>query len=155
MGYRYVLSRPGLSMYSKEAVNFIMLNPSTATESVNDPTITRCINYAIAWGYGEAIITNLFALRSTDPEALYDHNEPIGMPDNQKYILEIAGICAKVVCAWGVHGDFRGRGEHVANLLAEKHDLYCLGVTIHGFPKHPLYLRGDVQPILFKAKGSK
>ena len=74
--YRYFLRRqlsdkPG-------TVNFIMLNPSTADENVNDPTVARCCNYTKQWGFGSIIVTNIFALRSTDPKGLRETDDPTG-----------------------------------------------------------------------------
>lgn len=64
---------------------FIGLNPSTADEEMDDPTIRKCINFAKGWGYGEIIMVNLFAFRSTDPSLLIRDENPVG-PDNDSYI---------------------------------------------------------------------
>ena len=40
---------------------FIMLNPSTATELQNDPTVERCERRARALGYGAFRVLNIFA----------------------------------------------------------------------------------------------
>ena len=68
---------------------FIMLNPSTADETANDPTIRRCIGFASLWGFRHLVIGNLFALRSTDPQALYTAPDPIGV-DNDSHLSAIA-----------------------------------------------------------------
>ncbi|GAB6638294.1 hypothetical protein BOVMAS10_10570 [Streptococcus uberis] len=57
---------------------FIGLNPTTADESIDVPTIRCCINYAKSWGYGAVYMTNLFALRSFKPSELYNSENPIG-----------------------------------------------------------------------------
>ncbi len=49
---------------------FIGLNPSTADERLNDPTIRRCIGFAERWGYGGMFMCNVFSLVSTDPKKL-------------------------------------------------------------------------------------
>lgn len=75
--YRYRLDRLG-ALLGRGAVNFVMLNPSTADAEQDDPTIRRCLGYAFRWGFARLIVTNLYALRSTDPRALWEHPDPIG-----------------------------------------------------------------------------
>ena len=55
---------------SRKTVSFIMLNPSRADAQINDPTITRCINFARSWGYGRLEVVNLFAYRTSKPSLL-------------------------------------------------------------------------------------
>ena len=74
--YRYALWRTWDE--SKPYVMIIGLNPSTADENKNDPTITRCINFAKSWGYGGVCVTNLFAFRATVPSDMKTSNDPIG-----------------------------------------------------------------------------
>lgn len=83
--YRYKLSRTWDS--TKPTILFIGLNPSIADENVDDPTITRCINFAKDWGYGTLLMANLFAFRSTYPKDIYLIDDPIGK-DNDHYLLE-------------------------------------------------------------------
>lgn len=80
--YRYLLWREWNS--NDKTVSFIMLNPSRADGSVNDPTITRCINFAKAWGYGRLEVVNLFAYRTPKPSLLKQAPEPIGR-DNDAF----------------------------------------------------------------------
>lgn len=140
--YRYCLTREW--PYGDRTINFLMLNPSTADDKRDDPTIRRCIGFAMAWGYRRLLITNLFALRSTSPRSLYDVPDPIG-PENDAAIREAAAVSDRVVCAWGLHGEFRNRGVLVLDMLeAEGRDrVWCLGKTKTSFPKHPLYLPGN------------
>ncbi len=123
---------------------WVMLNPSTADATQEDPTIRRCIGFARRWGFGAIAIVNLFALRSTDPRALYADPAPVGEL-NDDAILEGAELAAMVVCAWGAHGQHLGRADHFRRLL-RPYQPRCLGVTKHGHPRHPLYLRGDLTP---------
>ncbi len=143
--YRYNLWRTWDP--SRRTVAFCMLNPSTADETLEDPTIRRCIGFARSWGFGGVSIVNLFALRSTDPRALYDEPDPVG-PYNDSSIAAASGVHALVVAAWGVHGALRGRGEEVRRrvLLGPVHHL---GLTKNGHPRHPLYLRGDLEPAVW------
>jgi hypothetical protein len=139
--YRYTLSRSW--DYGNGTVNFIMLNPSTATAEVDDPTIRRCTQFARAWGYRRLVVTNLFAYRATDPAELRRVADPVG-PENDWHLRYCAQHEAeRVVLAWGAHGGYRKRDESVLALLA-KHlpriEPACLGVTKAGAPRHPLYL---------------
>lgn len=125
--------------------NFIGLNPSTADEFKDDPTIRRCKGYCRSWGYGGLIMTNLFAFRATDPKAMMQAEDPVG-PENDGYLATIAVASFLRIAAWGNLGSFKGRGAHMATVLPE---LMCLGVSKEGYPKHPLYLRADLKPIPF------
>ena len=124
-----------------------MLNPSTADESSDDPTIRRCIGFARAWAYGGLEVVNLFALRATDPRELRVAADPIGGL-NDAYLLDAAARATAMVIAWGAHGVFRSRGAAALTLLSPRARLLALGWTNSGEPRHPLYLRRDVEPIV-------
>lgn len=129
---------------------FIGLNPSTADERRNDPTVTRCVNYARYWGYGGLVLLNIFAYRATNPRDLKAAPSPVGEL-NDLHILESVSRAALVVAAWGAHGDFMGRGKQVQKLLFQAGvRVYCLGKTNAGHPRHPLYLAKSLKPILFQ-----
>lgn len=140
--YRYRLERTWDPELPRVA--FLMLNPSTADAEADDPTIRRCIGFAKSWGFGGLIVGNLFALRSTDPKALYSHPDPIG-PENNGHLRTISVDAETIVCAWGAHGAFRDRGREVAKML-DFCNLAALKVTKEGHPGHPLYIAADVQP---------
>lgn len=151
--YRYRLWRTWDT--NNRSVMFLMLNPSTADETANDPTVERCQRYAMNWGYGGLVVCNIFALRSTDPGALYKHDEPIGASNDDAILTEAltAGI---VVCAWGNHGQHLGRGRQVAEMLDRYGiNLYALTLTGLGQPGHPLYLRKDLEPFIWKQVENK
>lgn len=137
--YRYRLER--IWDADRARVAFIMLNPSTADASNDDPTIRRCISFAKAWRFGGLIVGNLFALRSTDPKRLYAHPEPVG-PDNDAHLRAIGMCAARIVCAWGAHGAYRDRGRDVVAMM-RGFDLKALTVTKTGQPGHPLYVPAD------------
>lgn len=141
--YRYALWRtwqedPGYVM-------FIGLNPSTADETEDDPTIRRCIGFAKAWGFGGIHMLNLFAFRATNPKELKKASDPIGSENNHylKMYLDSGGL--NIAC-WGTHGAFKDRGEAVIELLGRE-NLSCLDTIRYGYPKHPLYLKQDIKPI--------
>jgi len=127
---------------------FIGLNPSTADEIQDDPTVRRCIGFAKRWGFGGLCMTNIFACRATDPIVMLAVPAPVG-PENDKYLLECAQSAGLVVAAWGNDGTHLERDKQVLYLL--KHQtLFCLGETKLGQPRHPLYVNGKTAPILYK-----
>lgn len=138
--YRYALWRRWDTR--KPMVMFIGLNPSTADASVDDPTMRRCGGFARSWGYGGFYMTNLFAYKATRPQDLKAAAHPIG-PDNDQWITALAAQAERVVLAWGVHGTLQGRDKAVLGLLDEA---WCIGLSKHGHPRHPLYLKADLQP---------
>ncbi len=133
---------------------FLMLNPSTADETMSDPTVTRCKGFAGGWGYGVLWVCNLFALRSPDPGSLKQSSDPVG-PMNDGHVVRRGRDADRVVCAWGNHGLHLGRGERVMGMLESEGWLgktYHLGLTGKGQPRHPLYLRSDTPPVCFQIK---
>jgi len=143
MAYRYRLERvwaPG------PRVLFVMLNPSTATEVQNDPTVERCERRARALGFGSFAVGNIFAYRATDPKVMRAQADPIG-PQNDATLVAMAARADRIVAAWGTHGAHLGRGAAVEQLLrGAGHALYHLGLSIAGSPKHPLYIAYERQP---------
>ncbi len=125
---------------------FVMLNPSTATASQLDPTVSRTVRWARSWGYGAVEVTNIFAFRSTDPGMLRTTDDPVG-PLNDESIAAAARNAGLVVAAWGVHGQLLNRGSEVVALLSGLAVRpHVLGLTKAGHPRHPLYLPGGVRP---------
>lgn len=140
--YRYHLWRRW-SLAPRTCV-FVMLNPSSATDVLDDPTIRRCRGFAMREGCGRLEVVNLFALRATDPEALYRTPKAEADPENLGHILLAARGAGLVVCAWGAHGKYQSRGSRVKAWLKD-HGVksVCLGMTKTGEPVHPLYIRAD------------
>ena len=135
--YRYALTR---IWAEGPTVAFVMLNPSTATEVQNDPTVERCERRARALGYGGFRVTNIFAWRDTDPKHMRASLDPVG-PDNDAAIREAALWTRETICAWGTHGAHLDRGAEVETLLrATGRPLLHLGLSKAGHPKHPLYI---------------
>ncbi len=145
--YRYSLLRVWDSTLPRAA--FVMLNPSTATEVQNDPTVERCERRARAMGYGAFQVVNIFAYRATDPQDMRRAADPIG-PENNAAILAAIDWADIAICAWGTHGAHLGRGGHVTGMLrASGKALHHLGLTQAGAPKHPLYIGYSVAPTLW------
>lgn len=162
--YRYTLWREfetsflfdGGNKMKEGFVQFIGLNPSTADETKDDPTIRRCIGFAKAWGFGALCMTNLFAWRDTDPEKMKLVSCPVTEPlvklnVNNKHLLSIAKDAALVIAAWGKDGKHQYRQMLVkAEFQSNGIKLHCLGLNGDGTPKHPLYLKATTQPEPFQ-----
>jgi hypothetical protein len=140
--YRYLLWRV---WNESPPIHFIMLNPSTADETKNDPTVERCERRAREWGYGGVIVTNIFAYCSTNPKKLSEVKDPVG-PDNDGSILTAATLASCTICGWGEHGKLLNRGREVEELLND-FLTYALKINQEGYPSHPLYLGYELEPI--------
>lgn len=156
--YRYTLWRDFTTVFQFDGdynmkdgfVQFIGLNPSTADETQDDPTIRRCIGFAKSWGFSGMCMTNLFAFRATDPIIMKAEKMPDGI-DNQHWLIEVAEQASLIVVAWGRHGLHNDQGELVYNLLCDNGfcKIRCLGTNADGTPKHPLYLSKCLKPIIY------
>jgi len=145
--YRYALFR---RWGHGPTICWLMLNPSVASAFADDPTIRRCRAFSQRAGYSGLVVVNLYSLRSTKPEALWTHDDPIG-PLGDQFIREQAGSRTSVIAAWGAHGARNGRGNQVADALTDAGlRLYCLGTTANGQPKHPLYVPGDTRLVPYR-----
>ncbi len=136
--WRYSLWRNWPLLNDRRLV-FIGLNPSTADETRNDNTITRCIGFAERHGYGGIVMVNLFAFRTKSPTEMKKAPDPIG-PHNDRIINLYIDERHDVVAAWGIHGSYMNRDKVIAEMVP---DLLCLGVTKGGHPRHPLFLKND------------
>jgi len=146
--YRYVLRRTVAGSTDKHrSILFIMLNPSTANEYTDDPTIRRCIKFAMREDATHMTVVNLFAFRATDPSVLDLVHDPVG-PKNMDYlqheIVDHRG--SPVICAWGAKGVSPRAKFIIRQLDRIAADWCCLGRTKSGAPRHPLYVKCD-QPL--------
>lgn len=174
--YRYRLTR---ELGGKLTITFVMLNPSTADGTKDDPTIRRCKGFAKDWGYGRLVIVNLYAFRATEPKDMWRYHadgfDTVG-EDNDSAIVRAtmearvspANAAGKsvhiadghspglVVCAWGKGGTVDKKllayhADRVARVAKlVGGDLYCLGVNGDGSPKHPLYMPEDTEAQLWR-----
>jgi len=146
--YQYQLIRPLTGAPGPICV-FAMLNPSTADETGDDPTVRRCKRFAIRLGAARLIIVNLYAYRATDPRQLWKVPDPVG-PDNDDWLraaaTEARNTDGHVIAARGAHAR-PDRVRAAAAVLSDAGRIYCLGTTQAGAPRHPLYLRNDA-PLL-------
>lgn len=135
--YRYILRRVWDS--DKGRAVFVGLNPSTADEIRNDPTVSRMISLSKLWGFGGVSVCNLFAFRATLPSDMKNAENPVG-DENDSFILKEIQDAGKVIACWGNHGKFLNRS---GNFLKNLRDYYHFGLTKQGEPHHLLYLRKD------------
>ena len=141
--YRYALWR--IWDDTKPAVMFIGLNPSTANEGNDDPTIRRVQQFAKRWGYGGVFMLNLFGWVTPYPEELLQCPDPIG--ENDSYLKDYQEKCAEVIFAWGAFSVATDRAKEVAAMMPGK----ALVINKNGTPRHPLYVKSEVVPVIFKS----
>lgn len=152
--YRYTLWREwsmehvqGATVDDGGYVMFIGLNPSTADETLDDPTIRRCKAFARAWHFPAMCMTNLFAWRSVDPEVLPFVGDPVGMQNNAE-LCRIAQKANLIVACWGTKAEFSNQADFVKKMMFDIGvKLHCLRKTKQGHPGHPLYLPKTLTPI--------
>lgn len=150
--YRYSLTRQwdaGLFGDDKKCV-FIMFNASTADGENDDPTVCRCVNFAKREGCNTLEVVNVFAWRTPYVRDIkwnikFRNNDVVG-PENEIHILRACESADLIICAWGSLVEVvepLGRGDHrqLVKALKRRHfKLYCLGTTVAGHPRHPLYV---------------
>jgi hypothetical protein len=141
--YRYLLERTWTADPRSGRVLWVMLNPSTADDRDDDPTIRRCAGFSIRQGASGLSVVNLYALRCTDPRGLRRHPDPVG-PENGSQMAESLAAAAAggwlVVCAWGARAEAERAGEVLAAVRAAGLVPLTLGLTNQGHPRHPLYV---------------
>lgn len=155
--HRYVLGRQWNT--TRSVVAFIGLNPSTADEHQDDPTIRRVTAFARSWGFGGVLMLNLFSIVSSDPKILLTSADPIG--ENDRYLTDFLPIAQQVIFSWG-NFDVGTRANDFIKLFSKIYPWkghpvvqklwYCLGQNKNGSPKHPLYLKADTEPTLYARK---
>lgn len=142
--YRYRLSRHW--PLGTGTALFIMLNPSTADASQDDPTIRKCTNYARAWGFARLEVVNLFAYRATRPADLRAALDSAVGPDNDDHIRAATRSADLVVAAWGAWKFAEPRAREVRRIVEPIAMLHYLALSKSGAPCHPLYLRNNLKP---------
>lgn len=147
--YRYRLGRRWAPGGSRMA--FVMLNPSTADADVDDPTIRRCIGFAKREGCSAIAVVNLYAFRATKPVRVAEADArgvDIVGPENLLHLQTAVGSSDLVVAAWGGSIEKLPRRDWLVDYVVDlcvglDRDLFALGHTAAGHPRHPLYVKGD------------
>lgn len=150
--YRYSLFRGLGDRWETGPILLVIgLNPSTADENVDDPTIRRVIDFARRWGMESIVMMNLYAFRSTDPVGLLKEPDPVGPLNDEEIVYWAKERASMTLVAWGTHSTVDKRNKEVLKLLTNP---VCLGYTKKGHPKHPLYVKADTKPIPYKLEMS-
>lgn len=133
-------------------VCYIGHNPSTAGHEVDDPTSIAWVHFARMQGFGRYVAVNLYPFRSTDVRpcriwADWEKNGPDfvardALMENQALVAREAKAAARVVACWGaILRDLNWAEDIVEAIQSDEApwpDIYCLGTTADGAPKHPL-----------------
>jgi hypothetical protein len=146
--HRYSLThRWDVLFGGSRTILWLGLNPSVADEVRLDPTLTRIRTFSQREGFDGFVMGNLFGLRTPYPKEMMADPDPVGA-DNDAVLLEAAGRCEKIVAAWGAGGVYQSRADEVVRLFAGR-ELWCLGTTKEGHPRHPLYVAGKQALVLW------
>lgn len=154
--YRYSLHRMwgGGSLSQWKTALWIMLNPSTADETVLDPTLRRVEGFSRRWGFDGFEVVNLFAYRATDPDAMWKEwlcGMNVVGADTDDYLRRAAERADRIIVGWGRHFIVPTRATPVLSLLS-RYELWCLGTNQDGSPKHPLYLANATALVKFRER---
>jgi len=145
--YRYTLLR---RWSDAPLLGAFWLNPSTADAARDDASLRRGMSFARRAGYGGLLLGNLAAYRAKKFQDLLDSHvagiDVIG-PENYKWLVHIAKTTGHVFCGWGSNAKHPIIAEQAIKVIRLLRRLnvktYHLGLTLHGYPKHPLYLSAD------------
>jgi len=154
--YRYSLRRTWND--DSRGVLWVMLNPSTADASKDDPTIRKVCGFTRQWCFGDALVCNLFAFRATDPKELQRaHKRGVDIigPENLEHLRKWSQRAQRIVVAWGAHAEpYDATVDRVMTVLrSHNHQLYCLGTSKSGQPRHPLMLAYSTPVVAFPVSG--
>lgn len=139
---------------------FVMLNPSTADATQDDPTIRRCIGFAKRMGCGSLLVVNLFARRATNPRDLIPFAGETVEREELAAWGEALAEGGPLIAAWGASPNWLRRDIDArsamfrANAQMAGRGMHALGLTQDGSPRHPLYLKGDAQLVAWPTEGT-
>lgn len=135
-------------------LGWLMMNPSTADERLPDPTIRRCLGFAHTWGFEGIEVFNVATFRTPSPDVMVAADragvDVFHRTERDAAIRAALPTLGRVIVAWGACPLTCTEAPHVVGLLTGV-EVMTLGRTKAGHPKHPLYARGDLQPIPWSA----
>jgi hypothetical protein len=130
---------------------YVMMNPSTADDNTDDPTIRKCVGFAKRWAYGAIGVVNLFTLRATDPRDLVKaHRGGVDVVGPWRDLWLITAARHDVCVAWGAHPLCVAEGSRVLACGGLPRRLLCIGRTKNGAPRHPLMAAYTDAPEVFR-----
>lgn len=141
--HRFLLWRRWLPEPGK-LLGFIMLNPSSADETRDDPTTVRNMTRANMLGYAGVVQANLYSFRTPSPAKLKAEGYPgsaVRPGANWDAVARLTEACRDVVLAWGAHAEPNEAYQAVELLrrTTAQPRLYHLGLLKNGQPRHPLH----------------
>ena len=146
--YRYLLRRTW--DHDLPRALFIMLNSSVAGAELDDPTIRSVMRLCRAWNFGSFEVGNQYGWITPYPDDLAKADDPIG-PRNDVILDAAIRRCDMTVCAWGANPMASRRKGAMVHLIGQHRPAaYCLGLTKHGAPKHPLYIKTGTPLVLYR-----
>lgn len=160
--FRYSLWRRFLS--AGKTRFYIAWNPSVADEIVDDRTVDQMEFFCKRDGIAMMLLANIIPYRETDSKKMRKDLKALGddglkphWEANRKAIIEMATQADEIVICCGADCERFGAFDRAWAALREAYlikavPVQCFGVTKHGHPRHPLYLRHTTEFIPFKPK---
>ncbi|WP_374707553.1 DUF1643 domain-containing protein [uncultured Deefgea sp.] len=128
---------------------WVMFNPGTGeTEERRRPTLERCIEWSKSRGHGSLVICNLTSLRTKAAKQV-PLQESLSEEVNLLACKHGRMLASETFVAWGSAVKLR---KVPMALIATLKGALCLGITNHGQPRHPLYVRSATTPHLWCAE---
>ncbi len=164
--YRYIALR-ALDNAGGPNIGFLMHNPSIAGEQGDeDRTSRRVIGFGQRFGAAMVALLNPWAGIATKPRNLWEMDDPVG-PENLAWIAHACKVIRDSggfwIVAWGAVSPPRAlrpaalahlRGVE-AMITASGCEMFALGLTAAGEPRHPLYVKADAPLIPWPVKIEK
>ncbi|HYG19895.1 MAG TPA: DUF1643 domain-containing protein [Ohtaekwangia sp.] len=125
------------------AAMVIGLNPSTANDHDDDPTIGFVRRVLDNNGYGSLYMLNLFTMITPYPTHLERDKDETGVLNTWR---ETAPSCKDIIFAWG---QFPTHGRHKLAIKEFGDRALCFGKNKNGTPRHPMYLKPNTKLIKY------
>lgn len=148
--YRFQLTR---SWDERPKLLVVMFNPSWANDLQDDPTVSLLCHIASHNGFGGIVVVNGIPLRSSTPDEAVemvntwdkrrDWSDRDRLQENVAQIQREVASAGAILLAWGNLASrcapwFDHLLEQIHEAMPLSSELYCLGKTALGYPKHPL-----------------
>jgi hypothetical protein len=130
---------------------WIGANPSTASVNIDDPTIRKEMHFTRQMGFSSFVKCNVMDYRATNPKVLLGAG--IRPVSNQNFdtIIRLARQAKVIIAAWGALAKPLRNFATAVDMMLGDYDIWCMGMTKDGAPRHPLYLKNAALPIPYRA----